>query len=115
MSSADHTPSAAPIPPELAALDFDPSTDLDDAMEERACDALVELTRREVALRIELAAAMRRAAESEAEYLAAATEEERRTWREHARAEALVARRTSLELHCVLVRRSCLIRELSVH
>jgi hypothetical protein len=112
MSSADHAPSAAPIPPELAALDFDPFTAVDADAEQRACGALVELTRREVTLRIDLARATRWIVEAEAEYLAAASEDERRTWRERARLAEHAAALASTELRLVLTDRTIILRDL---
>lgn len=112
MSSADHTPSAAPIPPELAALDFDPFTVLGADAEQRACDALVELTRREVALRVDLGRATRAIAEAEAEYLAAASEGERRACRERARLAEHTAALASTELRMVLTDRTITLRDI---
>jgi hypothetical protein len=107
MSSADHAPSAAPIPPELAALDFDPFTAVDADAEQRACGALVEVT-----LRIDLARATRWIVEAEAEYLAAASEDERRTWRERARLAEHAAALASTELRLVLTDRTIILRDL---
>jgi hypothetical protein len=103
MTSTDHTPSVAPLPPELAALDFD-RFDLPDA------DGLIELAHREVALRTHLARSVRLGAEAEAEYLAAESEGERRAWRERARIADDAAARAAVELHRVLGARADAIR-----
>lgn len=106
MNPADRTPSSDPLPPELVALDFEPIA-IPDA------DVLIELAHREVALRIDLARAVRLSAEAEAEYLAAESECERRAWRERARLADDHAARVAIELHRVLGARADAIRDLS--
>ncbi len=104
---ADQTASAAPLPPELAALDFDPFDASDPA-----ADVLVSLTRIEVAVRTDLAHALRLMAEAEAEYLAAESEDVRRAWRERARIAEREAIAASHDLERVLVGRAEALRAL---
>lgn len=108
---ADQTASAAPLPPELAALDFDPF-DATDPAAEQAADVLVSLTRIEVAVRTDLAHALRLMAEAEAEYLAAESEDVRRAWRERARIAEREAIAASHDLERVLVGRAEALRAL---
>ena len=113
MNPADHTPSTAPLPPELAALDFEPFAGPDAEAERETCDLLIALTHREISLRIDLARALRDANEAEAEYLAADTERDRREWRERARVAEHAAMRASLDLHRVLLDRGAAMRSFS--
>lgn len=106
MNAGDRRPSAAPLPPELAALDFETCVVPE-------ADVLIELAHREVALRTELARAVRLAAEAEDEYLAAESEGERRASRERARLADENAARTAVELHRVLQARADAIRTFS--
>lgn len=100
MTVAERTPSVAPLPPELAALDFEPRVDED----------LVTLAHEEVALRATLARALRQVSEAEWSYVAAESESERRLWRERARIAERTAARATVDLHAVLQAREDVIR-----
>lgn len=106
MHPGDRTPSAAPLPPELAALDFEP-------LGVPEADVLIKLAHREVALRTNLARAVRLAAEAEDAYLAAESEGERRHSRERARLADAATARAAVELHRVLQARADAIKTFS--
>jgi hypothetical protein len=112
MTPDDRTPGTAPIPPELAPLDFDPCAAPHTYAERLAGDVLVSLARLEVEIRSDIARAARLAAEAEAEHLAAETEDERRRWRERALLAEGSVRSASLGLAGVLDRRSRALRSL---
>lgn len=110
MSATEHTPSAAPLPPELTALDFEPCENGVEQAEHEAGERIIALACREVSLRGELAHATRLAAEAENEFVAADTEIERRTWRRRALIAEYAVAQATYELDRVLRDRAIAIK-----